>query len=177
MTPWTRRQFVRATAAAGAAAALSPRGVLGANDRIGVALIGGGGRGSQLWPHFLARPDVTPIAVCDVYEPFRRRAAEAAGKPVAVEKDFRRVLDRRDVDAVVVAVPDHWHALQTVMACQAGKDVYVEKPLSLTVREGRLMTTAARTHARARSLVNTSSDHWSGVTLIWQSHRPAPSSG
>ena len=62
---------------------MSPRGVLGANDRIGVALIGGGGRGSQLWPHFLARPDVAPVAVCDVYEPFRDRAAQAVGKPVA----------------------------------------------------------------------------------------------
>jgi predicted dehydrogenase len=79
---------------------------------------------------------------------------------VAVEKDFRRVLDRRDVDAVVVAVPDHWHALQTVMACQAGKDVYVEKPLSLTVREGRLMTTAARTHGR---IVQAGSQQRSGV--------------
>jgi len=79
---------------------------------------------------------------------------------VAVEKDFRRVLDRRDVDAVVVAVPDHWHALQTVMACQAGKDVYVEKPLSLTVREGRLMTAAARTHGR---IVQAGSQQRSGV--------------
>jgi hypothetical protein len=81
MTTWTRRQFVRATAAAGAAAAVGPRGVLGANDRIGVALIGCGGRGSQLWPHFLARADVTPAAVCDVYEPFRNRAAQAVGRP------------------------------------------------------------------------------------------------
>jgi len=160
MTTWTRRQFVRATAAAGAAAAVGPRGVLGANDRIGVALIGCGGRGSQLWPHFLARADVAPVAVCDVYEPFRNRAAQAAGRPVAAFTDFRRVLDRRDVDAVVVAVPDHWHALQTVMACQAGKDVYVEKPLSLTVREGRLMTTAARTHGR---IVQAGSQQRSGV--------------
>jgi predicted dehydrogenase len=163
MTTWTRRQFVRTTAAAGAAAAVRPRGVLGASDRVGVALVGCGGRGMQLWPHFLTRPDVAPVAVCDVYEPFRLRAAklaEAAGGPVAVETDFRRVLDRRDVEAVIVAVPDHWHAPQTVMACQAGKDVYVEKPLSLTVREGRLMTAAARAHDR---VVQTGSQQRSGA--------------
>jgi predicted dehydrogenase len=149
MNTWTRRHFVRATAAAGVATAMGPRGVLGANDRVHVALIGCGGRGTQLWPHFLEQPDVAPVAVCDVYEPFRRRlAAPATGSSLPAETDFRRILDRKDVDVVVVAPPDHWHALQTVMACQAGKDVYVEKPLSLTVREGRLMLKAARAHDR-----------------------------
>jgi predicted dehydrogenase len=159
MTEWTRRRFVRATATAGVAAAMSPRGVLGASERIGVALIGGGNKGSALWERFLAQPDVKPVAVCDVYEPYRARAAAAAGGGVAAETDFRRVLDRQDVEAVIVAVPDHWHALQTVMACQARKDVYVEKPLSLTVREGRLMVQAARAHGR---VVQTGSQQRSG---------------
>jgi predicted dehydrogenase len=145
---WSRRRFVRATAVAGAAAAVASRRVTGANERINVALIGAGGRGFGLWERFLQQPDVNPVAVCDVFEPFQRRAVQAAGRSLPVEKDFRRVLDRPEVQAVIVATPDHWHAVQTVMACQAGKDVYVEKPLSLTVREGRRMVEAARAHGR-----------------------------
>jgi len=160
MSGWSRRRFVGAAAAAGAAAALSPRRVRGANERINVALIGCGGRGTQVWERFLAQPDVNPVAVCDVYEPFRRRAAQAGGRSLPLEKDFRRILDRADVDAVVIATPDHWHALQTVAACQAGKDVYVEKPLSLTVREGRRMVQAARDHKR---VVQTGSQQRSGA--------------
>jgi predicted dehydrogenase len=156
----TRRQFVRTTVAAGAAAAMSPRGVLGANDRVRVALIGAGGRGMQLWPRFLKQPGVTPVAVCDVYEPFLQRGRAAAGAEVAGVKDFRRILDRKDVDAVIVATPDHWHALQTVLACAAGKDVYAEKPLSLSVREGRVMVEAARKHNR---VVQTGSQQRSGA--------------
>jgi predicted dehydrogenase len=169
MSGWRRRRFVGATAAAGAAAAVAPRGVLGANERINLALIGGGGRGMQLWERFLAQPDVNPVAVCDVYEPFRRRAAAAGGRSLPAEKDFRRILDRRDVDAVVIATPDHWHALQAVAACRAGKDAYVEKPLSLTVREGRRMVQAAREQKR---VVQTGSQQRSGahyaraVTLV-----------
>jgi myo-inositol 2-dehydrogenase / D-chiro-inositol 1-dehydrogenase len=144
---WTRRRFVGATAV-GTAAALGARPGSGANERINVALIGCGGRGMQLWERFLAQPDVNPVAVCDVFEPFRLRAARAAGRTLPAEKDFRRVLDRADVDAVVIATPDHWHALQAVAACQAGKDVYVEKPLALTVREGRRMVEAAHRHRR-----------------------------
>lgn len=142
----TRRRFVQITAAAGAASMLGSKGVLGANERINIGLIGCGGRGSALWQLFLKQPDVNPVAVCDVYQPFLERASGSA--KVALVKDFRRLLDRKDVDAVIVATPDHWHALQTVMACQAGKDVYTEKPLSLTVREGRLMSNASRAHGR-----------------------------
>src|SRR5690349_10882367 len=68
-------------------------------------------------------------------------------KPDTV-KDFRRVLDRKDVDVVLIATPDHWHAIPTVMACQAGKDVYVEKPLATTIDEGRAMLTASKKHNR-----------------------------
>jgi predicted dehydrogenase len=151
---------VGATAAAGAATAISSGRVLGANERIRIALIGCGGQGAGLWGRILQQTDVTPVAVCDVYEPFRRRAVSAAGGAVANEKDFRRILDRKDVDGVIVASPDHWHALMTVAACQSGKDVYVEKPLSLTVREGRVMTQAARTHHR---VVQTGSQQRSGA--------------
>jgi predicted dehydrogenase len=142
----TRRRFVQMTAAAGAATMFRSRSVLGANERINIGLIGCGGRGSALWQLFLKQPDVNPVAVCDVYEPFLQRASATPG--AAAVKDFRRILDRTDIDAVIVATPDHWHAMQTVMACQAGKDVYTEKPMSLTVREGRLMADAARKHGR-----------------------------
>ena len=70
------------------------------------------------------------------------------GGPVERHKDFRRILDKKDIDAVIIATPDHWHAVQTIMACDAGKDVYIEKPLSLTVREGRRMVEAARRNSR-----------------------------
>lgn len=153
----SRREFVQVTAAATAATVLRARGVLGANERINVGLIGCGGRGSGVWQRFLKQPDVNPVAVCDVYEPFLRRTA---GETIAAVKDFRRLLDRKDIDAVIVATPDHWHAIQTVMACEAGKDVYCEKPLSLTVREGRLMSDAARRHNR---VVQTGSQQRSGA--------------
>ncbi|UCF16446.1 MAG: Gfo/Idh/MocA family oxidoreductase, partial [Phycisphaerales bacterium] len=104
---------------------------------------------------------------CDVYEPYlarnystvEQRLKDALGgripkmtenlsDDVARYKDFRRLLDRKDIDAVVIATPDHWHAVQTIMACQAGKDVYVEKPLSVTIHEGRKMVEAAKRHNR-----------------------------
>jgi len=163
----TRRQFVQVTAAAGAATVLQARGVLGANERINVGVIGCGGRGLADWQRFLKQPDVNPVAACDVYEPFLKKATQ--GTSIAAYKDFRRLLDRKDIDAVIVATPDHWHAVQTVMACEAGKDVYCEKPLSLTVREGRLMADAARKHGR---IVQTGSQQRSGahyqkaVTLV-----------
>ncbi len=155
----TRREFQKTAIALGVSTALGSMRVLGANERIGVGLIGCGGRGRQLWEQFLKESDARPVAVCDVYEPFRAASARLAGG-VAADIDFRRLLDRRDVDAVIVATPDHWHALQTVMACQAGKDVLVEKPLSLTVREGRVMIDAARRHER---IVQTGSQQRSGT--------------
>ena len=147
MGEWTRRGFVTA-ATAGVATALSTKGRPGASDKVRVAVIGSGGRGLDVWKRFLKQPDVEGVAVADVYAPFLARGVEAAGGRTDGFKDFRRILDRKDVDAVLVATPDHWHALMTVMACQSGKDVYVEKPLSLTVREGRVMADAARKHGR-----------------------------
>jgi len=171
----TRREFLRNSTATTAGMALGlnlvgapvMRSVLGANERIRVGFIGVGNRGSQLLAGFMAQDDVEIAALCDVYEPYLARNYAAVGKdviesiggrvpkmgeefPNKVEryKDFRQVLDRKDIDAVVIATPDHWHAIQTIMACQAGKDIYVEKPLSVTIHEGRKMVEAATKHNR-----------------------------
>jgi predicted dehydrogenase len=122
---------------------LLPAHVFGANERIGVAYIGVGRRGRQL----MGLPkDAQMVAVADLD---RRRADEVAAKRACkAYYDYRKLLESRDVDAVVVATPDHWHALPTIHACQAGKDVYTEKPLGLTIREGRQMVTAARKYKR-----------------------------
>ncbi|MGI8565777.1 MAG: Gfo/Idh/MocA family protein [Pyrinomonadaceae bacterium] len=148
MSEINRRDFTKAAVAASTVTALSYRRVIGANERVGVGIIGCGGRGFDVWKRFVKQPDVNAVAVCDVYEPFVRRGVAASQGGAIAHKDFRQVLDMRDVDAVIVATPDHWHALQTVMACRAGKDVYVEKPLSLTIGEGRVMVDEARKHNR-----------------------------
>ena len=121
MTQPNRRSFSK-TLAGGACLALSASRILGANDRIGVGIIGCGGQGSGNWRNFLAQSDVNPVAVCDVFQPNRERAAAAATKDKVVQyKDFRQLLDNKDVDAVIVATPDHWHSLLTIMACKAGQ--------------------------------------------------------
>jgi predicted dehydrogenase len=155
-----RRDFSRTVIAAGAMSALAATRVAGANDRIRMGLIGSGGRGKQDWTTFLKQPEVEPVAVCDLYDPFREQGiamTEGHAKPY---KDFRQVLDRKDIDAVIVATPDHWHAVIMVAACHAGKDVYCEKPLSLTVFEGRKMVDAAR---KTNRVVQTGSQQRSGA--------------
>jgi len=123
-------------------------GVLGANERIGLGIIGVGNRGDQLIDGFLVHKDAEFVAVCDVYEPYLAAArAKLDGKPTPY-KDYRKMLERKDIDAVIIATPDHWHALQFVDACLAGKDIYVEKPLSLTIREGRRMCQVAQQTGR-----------------------------
>src|SRR5436190_6123003 len=120
-----RRTFTK-TAAASAAAltAASYSRVFGANDRVRTAFIGVGNRGDQLLDAFLTHKDQQTVALCDVYEPYLPAAAakiRVAGRPPAQLQDYRRLLDLKDVDAVVIATPDHWHALQFVDACKAGK--------------------------------------------------------
>jgi len=96
----------------------------------------------------LVHKDMEVAVLCDVFEPYLERAQTKLPAKVPQEIDFRKVLDRNDIDAVVIATPDHWHAIQTIWACKAGKDVYVEKPLSITVVEGRKMVEAARKYNR-----------------------------
>ncbi|MCI0377456.1 MAG: Gfo/Idh/MocA family oxidoreductase, partial [Gemmataceae bacterium] len=124
--------------------------------RVNVALIGCGGRGMAVARLMRQVPDVAFVAVCDVYERNAGRARDWAGDGCQIYRDFRRVLDRKDVDAVLVATPDHWHAIPTVLACRAGKDVYVEKPLAHNIREGRAMIDAAR---RNKRIVQTGTQH------------------
>jgi predicted dehydrogenase len=140
----SRRTFT--TAAAGALTALSAASVsrvLGANERIRLGCIGVGNRGDQLLDAFLPHTDCEVVALCDVYEPYLPAAQKKVGGKAETHHDFRKLLDRNDVDAVVIATPDHWHALQFVAACRADKDVYCEKPLSLTIGEGRVMVEVA----------------------------------
>jgi predicted dehydrogenase len=116
------------------------------SDRVVAALIGCGGRGMGLLG-IHNDPGCTLAAVCDVDLDRMAAAKDRIGAADAYQ-DFRRILDRRDIDAVIIATPDHWHAAITVMACQAGKDVYCEKPLCRTIEEGRKMTEAARRYDR-----------------------------
>ncbi len=146
----SRRDFLRNTgiAAAGLAAGLAPSRALGANERIRVGVIGTANRGGQLIDALRPHKDAEIVALCDVCQPHMDKwSAALDGKPKTF-RDFRKMLEMPDLDAVLVATPDHWHAIQTIQACAAGKDVYVEKPLSVTVVEGRKMVEAARRHQR-----------------------------
>lgn len=122
--------------------------VLGANNRVQVGFIGFGLIGHQHVHDFKNQPDVDIIALSDCYEPRLRQGVAACGTRAKGYGDFRRLLDDKDVQAVVVSTPDHWHALLTILACQAGKDVYVEKPMTLFVREGQWMIKAAERYHR-----------------------------
>jgi predicted dehydrogenase len=148
MSAITRRQFGQSAAAAWLGSAVGAARILGANDRIRVGFIGLGNRGDQVLDAFLPHKDAEIGAICDIYEPYVGFAARKAGGQPARVRDYRKVLDMKDIDAVVINTPDHWHALQMIHACEAGKDVFVEKPLSLVVAEGRAMVNAARHHKR-----------------------------
>jgi predicted dehydrogenase len=153
-----RRYFLKTSAAvasalstirANAQNAVAP--ILGAGaGTIRIGLIGCGGRGCSDLSGFLKIPNIKCIAVCDVDDAMIANAMKAfvGGPAPAAHKDFRRVLDNKDIDVVIVGTPDHWHALPTINACQAGKDVYVEKPTASTIAEGRVMVDAARKYIR-----------------------------
>ena len=141
----SRREFALSAVAAGTVAATkSSASILGANERVQVGIIGVGNRGRELQTDLKRVPDAKIVAVCDVFEPFLEAAKEDLGGEPATYCDYRKLLENKDIDAVVIGTPDHWHALQFIDACKAGKDVYVEKPLSLTVVEGRKMVQAAQ---------------------------------
>ena len=149
----TRRTFLAQTTAAGALAlSAAASDAVAANQQITLGAIGCGGQGTHLITSFARQSDVRLAYVCDPDSDRAAKAArtvqEIAGKPPKVVKDLREVLDDKSVDAVTVATPDHWHAPATILACQAGKHVYVEKPCAHNIREGRLMIDAARKHNR-----------------------------
>ncbi len=167
MTNWSRREFLAVSALA--AATRDPSRIyagptqdvakpkpapVAPNEKIVLGLIGTGGMGTGLLNTFKKFPQVSIAAVCDVYEPHLRRAQSEAGGTPQAYRDFRRVLDRRDIDAVVIATPDHWHGIIAILACQAGKDVYCEKPLAHRIQEGRAMVTAAEKAKRVTQMGN-----------------------
>ncbi len=150
--PIDRRVFMKRAAGASAALSISMAGpltrkALGANDRVRVGVIGTGRQGVSNMQAF-AKHGAEIAAVCDVYAPNLEKGKLEAGPDAATYTDFRKILDDKTIDVVINATPDHWHALPTVMACQAGKDVFVEKPISVAVEEGKAMVAAARKYKR-----------------------------
>jgi predicted dehydrogenase len=154
----SRRVFVQAGAAS-LLSAVSWQRVLGANERIGVGFIGYGLIGKRHPLDFQEQKDADLVAVAEVHRGRRDEALEQIGKSAKGYRDFRELLDNKDVQAVVISTPDHWHALQTMLACAAGKDAYVEKPLTLFVREGRWMINVAQRH---KSVVQVGTQQRSG---------------
>jgi predicted dehydrogenase len=144
----SRRSFLVSTAAT---AAMS-RSAIGANDRIRFAIIGAGTRGSYVGGVFTDFPDVELVAVCDVFKPTREGVAAKLGdkSKLKVEpvNDYRRVIERKDIDAVLITTPDHWHGPLVIAASEAGKDAYCEKPLSNTIEMGQKMRAAVRQYKR-----------------------------
>ena len=143
-----RREFLNAAAVTAGATVRS----WAANDKVNVAVVGVGGRGTSHVNDYTRRQDANLVAVCDVNTAQTERAVQAYyskrnTKP-KVYSDMRKLYDDKDVDAVIIATPNHWHALASIWACQAGKDVYVEKPVSYNPFEGERMVAAARQHGR-----------------------------
>ncbi len=131
-----RRTFVATAAGLTLSARTARLAAQGANDRVRVAVIGTGSRARGLMTLLKKLPGNEMTAVCDVYEPNLLQGAEIAGPNAIKFADYRRILDSRDIDAVVIGTPDHWHKRITLEAIAAGKDVYVEKPVSHTIEEG-----------------------------------------
>jgi predicted dehydrogenase len=141
----TRRHFLQAAGTAGLAAAQKS---VSANDRIRIATIGHGGMGSGDTRYARSIPGVELVAVCDIYEGRLIRARELYGKSIFTTRDYREVLARKDIDAVIVATPDHWHSRITIDALKAGKDVYCEKPMVQQVAQGMGVVEAQESSGR-----------------------------
>jgi predicted dehydrogenase len=139
-----RRNFLRTSAAVIAAS----NTVLGANDRVQLGVIGTGSRGTSVAGIFVTNQDCAVVAACDVAKSRMEAAVAKLGGKAATYGDYRYVLDQKDVDAVLIATPDHWHSQIMVDACAAGKDVYVEKPASNTVPAAQRMLAAAQKYQR-----------------------------
>ncbi len=155
----SRRTFLRGGAAAAIAPMIIPSSALGLagtvspSNRITMGCIGVGGRGGANLGAFLSMPDVQVVAVCDVDAQHREGSKQHVNeryqnKDCFACTDFREITGRSDIDTVSIASPDHWHAIMTVDAAKAGKDVYCEKPLSLTVQEGQVMCKTVRQYGR-----------------------------
>jgi predicted dehydrogenase len=165
----TRREFITKTGIITAGVALGAQTLtaagynrsIGTNDKVRMGFVGIGNRGSQLLNLFMKQPDVEVTALCDIYEPYLLRdrsrvdprylksmpgqipkMGESFPKKPVLYNDYRKLLDDKNIDAVCIATPDHWHAIITIDALKAGKDVYVEKPLTNTLVEGRKMVNA-----------------------------------
>jgi predicted dehydrogenase len=152
-SPTARRDFLKAASAAVAATAVSTATAIakGESDKLRVALIGCGGRGRSVASKFADTKNVKVVGVCDVDEERRGQIAQVLGlSSDGIYTEMRRVLDDKSIDAVIVATPDHWHSLASILACDAGKHVYVEKPISHNIREGRLLVDAS---ARNKTIV------------------------
>jgi predicted dehydrogenase len=166
-----RRDFVRRTMGAGAALGFTTRlmpaqgRVVGANDRINIGIIGVGTRGMGLLRQVVRMSETNDriklVAVCDVYEK-RKRQAQEISKAEFATLDYRELLDRRDIDVVIIATPDHWHAKMANEAMDRGKDVYLEKPMTHTIEEARLVAQMATQTKRILQVGSqtTSSDQW-----------------
>jgi len=141
-----RRTFLKKTSLLSATAMLPS--IVPANERITLGFIGTGGMGSAHLNGFRNNPRVEILAVCDVDEARREAARSRVGGDCAAFNDYRELLARDDIDAVVISTPDHWHTLVSIHACQAGKDVYCEKPLTLTIAEGRELVKVVRQYGR-----------------------------
>lgn len=176
----SRRDFLKKTvattttafvASSSAFGTIYPGSVLGANDRINMGFIGIGNRGTLLMHLFMKEKNCRIAGLCDVYNPYLLRDASKVDPLImkqiggSVPKmgenfesklircdDYRKLLDSKDIDAVCIGTPDHWHALQTIDAMNAGKDVYVEKPLTITIQEGRMMVDAQKRTGRVAAV-------------------------
>jgi len=158
----TRRTFLTAASALALGTRLPAASVQGANDRVRIGVIGTGGRARGLMTQLKPIAGAEITAVCDVYEPRMLQAAEIAGPTAVKVTDYRRILDNREIDAVLIGTPDHWHKRITLDAVAAGKDVYVEKPVSHSIEEGVEMMKAIEA---SKQVVQTGTqqrswDHW-----------------
>ena len=158
----TRRTFLTAASGLAIGTRLAASSAQGANDRIRIGIIGTGGRARGLMNQLKTLAGAEMTAVCDVYEPRLLQATEIAGPAAARIADYRRILDDPSIDAVLIGTPDHWHKTMTIDALAAGKDVYVEKPVSHSIEEGAEMVRAVEASGRVvqTGTQQRSWDHW-----------------